>query len=163
MASEYSFDIISKPDMQEVKNALQQVEREIGTRFDFKDSVSEVKLEDEKFVLHSDDEFKLEALTDVLRSKLVKRNVDLKFLDYGKIEPASKMTVRQEITLKSGLATDAAKKIAKAVKDKGLKVTTQIQDGQLRVASKSKDDLQAAITFIKGEDFEVPLQFVNYR
>jgi uncharacterized protein YajQ (UPF0234 family) len=163
MATEFSFDIVSKPDLQEVKNALQQVDREIASRFDFKDSVSEVKFDDEKFTLHSDDEFKLTALTDVLQSKLNKRGIDLKFLEYGKIEPAAKMTVRQEITLKNGIPTDVAKKITKMIKDKGIKVTTQIQDAQVRVTSKSKDDLQQVMSLLTASDIEVPLQYTNRR
>jgi cyclic-di-GMP-binding protein len=164
MADESSFDIISKPDMAEVKNALQQVEREIESRYDFKDSISEVKLEGEKLVLKSDDEYRLASLVDVLQSKLIKRGVDIKFLDYGKVEAATKMTVRQEVTIKTGIPTDKAKQIVKLIKDKGWKVTTQIQDQQIRVASKSKDDLQQVIAFLKtGPIEDVPLQFSNYR
>ncbi|HEY3330252.1 MAG TPA: YajQ family cyclic di-GMP-binding protein [Capsulimonadaceae bacterium] len=163
MASEFSFDIVSKPDLQEVKNALQQVDREIGTRYDFKDSMSSVDFDDEKFTLKSDDEFHLSALTDVFRSKLVKRNIDLKFLEFGKIEPATKGTVRQEVTLKNGLPTEAAKKITKLIKDKGIKVTTQIQDAQVRVTSKSKDELQTVMNAVKGADLDVPVQFTNFR
>ncbi len=163
MASEFSFDIVSKPDLQEVKNALQQVDREVASRFDFKDSMSEVTFDEEKFTLKSENDNRLEALTDVLRSKLVKRGVDLKFLDYGKIEPATKGTVRQEITLKTGLPTETAKKITKLIKDKGFKVTTQIQDSQVRVTSKSKDDLQSVMTAVTGADLDVPLQFTNRR
>jgi cyclic-di-GMP-binding protein len=164
MADEASFDVVSKPDMAEVKNALQQVEREIENRYDFKDSISEVKLEGEKLVLKSDDEYRLASLVDVLQSKLIKRGVDIKFLEYGKIEAASKMTVRQEVTIKTGIPTDKAKQIVKLIKDKGWKVTTQIQDQQIRVVSKSKDDLQQVIAFLKTDPVEdVPLQFTNYR
>lgn len=163
MATDFSFDVVSKPDMQEVKNALQQVEREISTRYDFKDSVSEIELEDEKIKLHSDDEYRLTALVDVLQSKLHRRGIDLKFLEYGKIEPATKGTVRQEVTIKTGIPTDKAKQITKMIKDQGLKVQTQIQDEQVRISSKSKDDLQKAIQFLKGASLDIPLQFVNYR
>jgi uncharacterized protein YajQ (UPF0234 family) len=163
MASEFSFDIVSKPDLQEVKNALQQLEKVIASRYDFKDSVSEVKFDDEKFTLHSDDEFHLTALTDVLHSSLVKRGIDLRFLDPGKIEQAAKATVRQEITLKAGLPTDKAKQITKLIKDKALKVTTQIQDQQVRVTSKSKDDLQTVMSALKASDIDVPLQYINFR
>lgn len=149
--------------MQEVKNALQQVEREVATRYDFKDSVSSVTLDEQKLTLHSDDEIRLSALVDVLHSKLAKRNVDLKFLEYGKVEPAAKMTVRQEVTIANGLPTDKAKQIVKLIKDKGLKVTTQIQDQQVRVTAKSKDDLQAVIQLVKGASLDVPVQFANYR
>lgn len=163
MASEYSFDIVSKPDLQEVKNALQQVDKVIAGRYDFKDSISEVKFENEKFTLHSDDEFHLQALTDVFQSCLVKRGIDLRFLEYGKVEQAAKSTVRQEITLKLGLPTEKAKQITKLIKDKGLKVNAQIQDQQVRVTSKSKDDLQAVQNALKASDIDVPLQYVNYR
>jgi uncharacterized protein YajQ (UPF0234 family) len=164
MASEYSFDIVSKPDMQEVKNAVDQATREVETRFDFRNSISEIVLEKETLKLTSDDEARLEALIDVMRSKLIKRGVDVRFLDYGKVEQGSKGIVRQEVTIKSGLPTDAAKQITKLIKDKGLKVTTQIQDGQVRVTSKSRDDLQSVIAALKNaDDIEVPLQFTNYR
>jgi uncharacterized protein YajQ (UPF0234 family) len=163
MASDFSFDVVSKPDMQEVKNALQQVEREISTRYDFKDSVSELSLEGETIKLHSDDEFRLTALVDVLQSKLSRRNIDLKFLDYGKVETASKGTVRQDVTIKTGIPTDKAKQITKMIKDQGFKVTTQIQDEQVRVSAKSKDDLQKVIQLLKAASLDIPLQFVNYR
>ncbi len=149
--------------MTEVKNALQQVDREIETRYDFKGSISKVELNDDKLTLHSDDDYRLTALRDVLESKLIKRGVDIKFLDYGKIVEATKATVRQEITLKSGIPTDKAKQITKLVKDKGLKATTQIMDGQVRITSKSKDDLQSVQTAVKGADFDFPVQYVNYR
>jgi len=163
MASDFSFDVVSKPDMQEVKNALQQVEREIGTRYDFKGSVSEVELEGEKLKLHSDDEFRLTALVDVLQSKLVRRGVDLKFFEYGKIEAASKGTVRQDVTIKVGIPAEKAKQIAKMIRDEGFKAQAQIQEEQVRVSSKSKDELQKVIAFLKGASLDLPLQFVNYR
>jgi uncharacterized protein YajQ (UPF0234 family) len=164
MADESSFDVVSKPDMAEVKNALQQVEREIATRYDFRDSISEVTLDGEKLTLKSEDEYRLAALVDVLQSKLLKRGVDIKFLDYGKVEPAAKLTVRQEITIKTGIPTDKAKQLVKLIKDKGWKVNAQIQDQQVRVSSKSKDDLQLVMSFLKTDPLEdVPLQFTNYR
>ena len=164
MASEFSFDIVSKADLSEVKNAVQQAEREITTRYDFKDSISSIEFDEkETLTLLADDEARLTALIDVLQSKLMKRSIDIRFLDYGKIEPAAKSTVRQVITLKNGLATEAAKKIVKVIKDKGLKVTTQIQDQQVRVTSKSKDDLQTVQTALKDSDVDAPLQYVNYR
>ena len=164
MATEYSFDAVSKADPQEVKNAIQQAQREIETRFDFRGSVSEIDHDGkEKITLTSDDGARLTALIDVLQSKMIKRGVDIKFLDYGKLEQASKGTVRQVITVKSGLPTETAKKITKLIKDKGLKVTTQIQDEQVRVTGKNKDDLQEAMTAIKGADLDAPIQFTNYR
>jgi len=163
MATEFSFDIVSKPDIQEVKNAVQQTEREISTRYDFKGSMSEVKFEDDKFTLKSEDEFKMTALVDVFQSKLVKRGIDLKFLEFGKIEAATKGTVRQEATLKNGIPIETAKKITKLIKDKGFKVTTQIQDQQVRVTSKAKDELQSVMNAVKAADIDVPLHFTNYR
>lgn len=163
MASEFSFDIVSKADMQEVKNAVDQATREIETRFDFRNSISEIVLDKDKIKLTSDDETRLDALIDVLQSKLIKRGVDVKFLEYGKVEQGSKGTVRQEVTITTGLPTEAAKKITKLIKDKALKVTTQIQDQQVRVTSKSKNDLQSVITALKDSDIDTPLQFTNYR
>jgi uncharacterized protein YajQ (UPF0234 family) len=163
MATEFSFDIVSKPDMQEVKNALQAVEREIETRYDFKGSISKVEIEGEKLTLHSDDEYRLTALRDVLESKFHKRGVDIKFIDYGKIIEATKGTVRQEATLKNGIAMDKAKALVKLIKDKGLKANAQIQDGQVRVSSKAKDDLQQVQSLVRGADLDYPIAFVNYR
>lgn len=163
MAKDYSFDIVSRTDMSEVVNAVDQASREIGTRFDFKHSVSEITLTGEELVIHSDDEYKLESVVDVLQSKLVKRNVSLKSLDRGKIEPASKGTVRQTVKFKQGIPTDQAKLIVKAIKDQGLKVTTQIQDEQVRVTGKDKDVLQSVIAVVKGMDLPIDVAFVNYR
>jgi uncharacterized protein YajQ (UPF0234 family) len=164
MATEYSFDIVSKADPQEVKNAVQGAQREIETRFDFRGSISEIDHDGkDTLTLHSDDEARLTALIDVLQSKLIKRGVDIKFLEYGKLEQATKGTVRQVITIKNGLPTETAKKVTKLIKDKALKVTTQIQDQQVRVTAKSKDDLQSVMAMLKGEDIDVPLQYTNYR
>ncbi len=163
-ATEFSFDIVSKADPQEVKNAVEQARREIETRFDFRNSISEIQHDGKnELTLLSDDETRLAALVDVLQSKLVKRGVDIRFLDFGKLEEASKGTVRQKVTIKSGLPSDAAKKIVKLIKDKGLKVTTNQQDEQVRVTAKAKDELQAVQTLVRGADLESPVQFVNYR
>ena len=162
--TEYSFDVVSKADPQEVKNAIGQAQREIETRFDFRGSISEIAHDGkDKLTLTSDDEPRLTALIDVLQSKLIKRGIDVRFLDYGKLEQASKGTLRQAVTVKDGLPMEAAKKIVKLIKDKGLKANAQIQDEQVRVTSKSKDDLQAVMTLLKGADMEAPLQFTNYR
>ena len=159
-----SFDVVSRVDLQEVKNAIQQTEREVENRFDFKNSVSSVELEGENLLkLHSDDEYKLTALVDILQSKLFKRGISLKSLEFGKVEPAAKLTVRQEVTLKQGLDTENAKKITKMIKDSGKKVTTQIQGEQVRVTGKNKDDLQAVIALLKAADLPVDLQFLNFR
>lgn len=163
MAKDYSFDIVSRTDMSEVVNAVDQASREIGTRFDFKHSVSELTLSGEELVIHSDDEYKLESVMDVLQSKLVKRNVSLKSLDRGKVEPASKGTVRQTVKFKQGIPTEQAKLIVKAIKDQGVKVTTQIQDEQVRVTGKDKDTLQSVIAIVKGMDLPIDVAFVNYR
>jgi uncharacterized protein YajQ (UPF0234 family) len=163
MASEFSFDIVSKADPQEVKNSVDQAAREIETRFDFRNSNCEIKHDKDTLTLLADDESRLSALVDVLQSKLIKRGIDIRFLEYGKLEEASKGTVRQVVTIKNGLPTETAKTITKLIKDKGLKVTTQIQDQQVRVTSKSKDDLQSVMALLKGSDIEIPLQYTNYR
>ena len=163
MAQDFSFDVVSKVDMQELRNAVDQTLREIGTRFDFKDSVSSVEMEGSTLKLHSDDEYRLKALIDVLQGKLVRRGVSLKALEYGKVEPASKGTVRQDISVRQGIDADKARQMSKLVRDSKRKVQAQIQGDQLRVSSKSKDELQAIMQMLKGEDFGIDLQFVNYR
>src|SRR5262245_1438454 len=149
--------------MQELRNAVDQTLREIGTRFDFKDSVSNVEMEGSTLKLHSDDEYRLNALIEVLQGKLVRRGVSLKALEYGKIEPASKGTVRQDISVRQGIDTDKARQMSKLVRDSKRKVQAQIQGDQLRISSKSKDELQAIMQMLKGQDFGIDLQFVNYR
>ena len=158
-----SFDVVSKVDMAELRNAVDQTLREIANRFDFKNTVSTIEIEGETLKLHSDDEYRMKALVDVLQGKMVKRGVSIKALDYGKIEPAAKGTVRQEIKLKQGLDQDTARKVAKLIKDSGKKVTSQIQGDQVRVTGKARDDLQAIIQLLKSADLPVDLQFVNYR
>ena len=163
MASEYSFDIVSKVDMQELQNAVTQAEKEIATRFDFKGSKSEIKLEKDALVLVSDDEYKLKSVIDILQSKMVKRGISIKNMDYGKIEPASGGTVRQTIKLKQGIGQEDAKKMNILIRDSKLKVKSQIQGDQLRVTGKSKDDLQAVIALLRGADLPLELQFVNMK
>lgn len=163
MADEFSFDITSKIDMQELDNAINQSMKEIGQRFDFKGSKSDIKLEKEEIVLTSDDEQKLKSVVDVLQTKLVKRAVPLKALTYGKIEPATGNTVRQKVTLQQGIPSDKAKEIVKAIKNAKIKVQASIQGDQVRVAGKSKDDLQAVMQLMKGSDFGIDMQFTNYR
>ncbi len=163
MPQDYSFDVVSKVDLQEVKNAIDLTRREVENRFDFKNSVSELELEGSVLKLHSDDEYKMQALIDILQSKLMKRGVSIEALEYGKLEPSAKMTVRQDVTIKQGIDQDTARKIAKIVKDMGRKVNTQIQGDQLRVTGKNKDDLQAVIQKLKTEDLGVALQFLNFR
>ncbi|MBB6735496.1 YajQ family cyclic di-GMP-binding protein [Cohnella zeiphila] len=163
MASEYSFDIVSKVDMQEVNNAVTQALKEIETRFDFKGSKSSIKLEGETLVVGSDDEYKLKNVLDILQTKLIKRGVPILNLDYGKVEPASGQTVRQQIKMKQGIDQEAAKKINILIRDSKLKVKSQIQGDQLRVTGKSKDDLQAVMQLLRGADLKLELQFINYR
>jgi uncharacterized protein YajQ (UPF0234 family) len=163
MAQEFSFDVVSKTDMQEVLNAVQQAQKELAQRFDFKGSKSEIDFKDEELVLVSDDEVKLRSLIDIVESKLVKRKVSLKSLDYGKIEGASLGTVRQKVKIVQGIETDKAKAIVKSIKDAKVKVQASIQSDQVRVVGRSKDDLQKAIAVIKEQDFGIPLQFTNYR
>lgn len=163
MANEVSFDISSTVDLQEVDNALQQVMKEIQQRFDFKGSASRVTRDEQGLLLYADDAYKLKAVVELLESKLVRRKVSLKALTYEVPEPAAKGAVRQRATLQQGIAADKAKEITKAIKTLGLKVATQIQDDQIRVSAKSKDDLQAVIQALRAHDFGIDLQFGNYR
>src|SRR5262245_55248146 len=159
MAGDNSFDIVSDVNMMEVSNAVQQAMKEIRQRFDFKGSVSDIALEKETLTLHSDDESRLKAVVDVLATKLVKRGVSLKALEYGTIEPAAKGTVRQGVTIKKGISAEKAKEIVKFLKGSGLKVQASIQEDQVRVSGKKRDDLQAAIQRVKAHDFGIDLQF----
>jgi len=163
MASEASFDIVSKLDMQELTNAVRQAEKEIETRFDFKGSKSSITIEKDELVVVSDDEYKLKSVIDILQGKMVKRGVPIRNLEYGKIEPAALSTVRQRIRLKQGIDQNAAKKINTMIRDSKLKVKSQIQGDQIRVSGKSRDDLQAVIRMLKAADVGVELQFTNYR
>jgi uncharacterized protein YajQ (UPF0234 family) len=163
MAASNSFDVVSEVDMMEVSNAVQQAMKEIRQRFDFKGSVSDITLEAETLTLHSDDESRLKAVIDVLTTKLVKRGVSLKSLEYGKIEPAAKGTVRQVVTIQRGIPTEKAKEIVKFIKGTGIRVQAAIQENQVRVSGKNRDDLQAVIGALKGRDFGLDLQFTNYR
>jgi cyclic-di-GMP-binding protein len=159
-----TFDVVSELDMQEVRNAVDQASREVSTRYDFKNTGSSIELGDKSIELNTESDARLQALTQVLEEKLVKRNVSLKALSYGKIEEASKGAVRQTVTLNSGISTEKGKEIGKFLKELGLKgVSHQIQGEQLRVSGKKRDDLQAAIGAMKEHDFAVPLQFTNFR
>lgn len=163
MSSENSFDIVSKIDMQELNNAVNQAIKEIETRFDFKGSKSDISIEKEDLVLVSDDEFKLQNVKDILHSKMAKRGIALKNLEYGKIEPAASGTVRQRVKLKQGIDQDNAKKINVLIRDSKLKVKSQIQGDQIRVSGKSKDDLQQVIQLLRKADLPLELQFINFR
>ncbi|MEC2065174.1 YajQ family cyclic di-GMP-binding protein [Bacillus inaquosorum] len=163
MAKESSFDIVSKVELPEVQNAIQIALKEISTRYDFKGSKSDISLDKEELVLVSDDEFKLSQLKDVLVSKLIKRNVPTKNIDYGKVENASGGTIRQRAKLVQGIDKDNAKKINAIIKNSGLKVKSQVQDDQVRVTGKNKDDLQQVITAVRGADLPIDVQFINFR
>ncbi len=159
-----TFDIVSELDLQEVRNAVDQANREAQTRFDFKNTDSSVEFSDHELVLHSATEDRLRALHQVLEEKLVRRQVSLKALEDGKVEEAQKGAARQKIALRAGIDSDHAKKLNKFVKDLGLKgVSSQTQGDQLRVTGKKRDDLQAVIAACKAEDFGIPLQFTNFR
>ena len=142
---------------------MNQAKKEIGTRYDFRGSKSEITLEGDTIKIVSDDEYKLNAVIDVLKGKMVKRGVAIKNLDYGKVEPASGATVRQVITIKKGISKEIAKDVVKLIKGMKLKVNASIQEDQVRVAGKDKDDLQAVIQMLKQQDLPVELQFVNFR
>lgn len=163
MASESSYDIVSKMDMQELANAIDQTEREIANRFDFKGSKSELKIEKDVLVITSDDEYKLNAVIDILQSKMIKRGLPIKNLDYGKIEPASLGSVRQRINLKTGIDQENAKKINILIRDSKMKVKSQIQGDSIRVTGKSKDDLQEIMQLLRKADLSVDLQFNNFK
>lgn len=163
MAQEFSFDIVSKTDMQEVANAIQQAKKELATRFDFKGSKSSIELKGEEIELISDDEQKLKSVRDIVEEKLVKRKVSLKSLDYQKLEQASMGTVRQSAKISQGIESEKAKAIVKKIKDAKLKVQASIQGDQVRVVGRSKDELQKAMQIVKEGDFGLPIQFVNYR
>ncbi|HLU36992.1 MAG TPA: YajQ family cyclic di-GMP-binding protein [Thermomicrobiales bacterium] len=163
MASNSSFDIVSKFDRQELKNAIDQAEREIRTRYDLKDTKTEIELEDDKITITTASDYSLQAVKDTLESKLVSRKLSLKILDYQDEEEAAGARKRQVIKLKEGVPDDIAKKISKQIRDEFKKVTPQIQGDLVRVQSKSRDDLQAVIQMLKQADYPVALQFVNYR
>ena len=159
-----SFDIVSKIDLQEVSNAIQQAMKEITTRFDLKDSKSQIALEGkDAIILHSADEFKMKAVNDVFQQKLVKRGVPLKGLTYGALEPAASSTVKQKITLQQGVPIEKARDIVKLIKNSKKKAQASIQGDLVRVSSKDRDTLQEVIAMVKAQDFGIDLQFTNYR
>ena len=165
MADNNSFDIVSKVDMQEVDNALNQARKEIGQRYDFKGSKTSIDLQqkENQIVVISDDEFRMKAVIDIMQSKLVKRSVPLKALSYGTVEPAAGGTVRQIITLQNGIDKDNARLLTKMIKESKLRVQTQIMEDQVRVSGKNKDDLQSVIALVRQTDLSFAVQFVNYR
>lgn len=163
MPSESSFDVVSRIDQQELDNALNQARKEIENRFDFKHSKTKIESDDKKITIVSDDEMKMRNVVDIVQSKAIKRGIDIKAFDFGTLEPAAGSTVRQIVTLRSGIPKDKSKALMEKIKALKLKVTAQYQDEQIRVSSKSRDDLQKVIAELKAMDFELPLQFVNYR
>lgn len=165
MADEHTFDIVSKVDLQEVLNAVQQATKEISQRFDFKNSKSDIELNKEKheITIVSDDEMKLKSVIDILETKLVKRGISLKALDYGKIEQAAGSTVKQVVTLQQGIPIEKSKEIVKIIKETKMKVQAEIQKDQVRVKGKKIDDLQAIMSVIKGKDLAIHIEFINFR
>lgn len=165
MVETFSFDAVSKIDMQEVDNALNQTRKEIAQRYDFKGSKTSIDHDSKEKTLTiiSDDDFKLKSVIDILQSKMIKRGISIKALKYGKIEPAAGGTVRQVITLQSGIDKENAKKITTLVKNSNLKVQAQIMGDQIRISGRSKDDLQAIMQMIRDADLAFAVQFVNYR
>ena len=165
MAVEHSFDIVSRVDMQEVSNAVQQASKELSQRFDFKGTKSSIELNKDKgeITLVSSDDYKLKSLIEILKGKLAKRSVSMKVLVYGKIEKATGDMLRQVITLQQGLSSERAKDIVKLVKNMKLKVQSEIQKDQVRVRGKKLDDLQAVIQMLKAKDFDFHIEFINYR
>jgi cyclic-di-GMP-binding protein len=160
-----SFDVVSKIELPEVLNAVQQASKEIQTRFDLKDSKSSIELKEKenKILLASSDEFKLRAVIEILQSKLVKRKVPLKGLEFGEVIPSAGSSVKQEITLQQGIAIEKARDIVKTIKDSKLKVQASIQGDFVRIAGKDRDTLQQAIALLRGHDFGIDMQFINYR
>ena len=159
-----SFDVVSEIDRQELKNAVDQAQRELSTRYDFKNTNSSIELADLLLTLRTSSEDRLKALKLLLEERLVKRGVSLKCLDWGKVEQASGESVRQVVTVKVGIGSDKAKEVNKLIKEKGPKgVSSQTQSDQVRVTGKKRDDLQAAISLLKAADLGIPLQFINFR
>jgi len=163
MPSEASFDVVSRIDQQELDNALNQTRREIENRFDFKHSKTSIESDDKKITIVSDDEMKMRNVIDVLQSKATRRGIDVRAFEFSELEPAAGGTVRRVITLRNGIPKEKSKPLMERIKALKLKVTAQYQDEQIRVSGKSRDDLQKVIAELKGMNFELPLQFTNYR
>ena len=157
-----SFDVVSEVDLQEVRNAADQANREVGTRFDFKGSDAKLSLDGETVMLQAESEFQLEQMMDILQKKLARRSVDIGCLEIGKAETANNRA-RQAVTVRQGIDTDTARKMVKEIKASKIKVQAQIQGEQVRVSGKKRDDLQAVIALLKNVDFGLPLQFINFR
>lgn len=165
MAADNSFDVVSKIELPEVHNAIQQAMKEIITRYDLKDSKSNIEFteKDLKLVLTSADDFKLKAVNDIFQSKLLKRGVPIKNLDYGEVKPAANTSVRQEVKMQQGIPIEKAKEVVKLIKDSKLKVQASIQGDVVRITGKDRDVLQEAIAVLRGHDFDIEIQFTNFR
>ena len=158
-----SFDVVCKPDLIELRNAVDQVNREIGTRFDFKGSDSKVELNENTIMVYADDDFKLEQVAEIIRNKCAKRNVDVRFLTFDKKEKISGDKIKQTVTVKNGLDKDLAKQVVKEIKDSKMKVQASIQGDTVRIQGAKRDDLQSAIALLKQKVTETPLGFENFR
>lgn len=163
MAATYSFDVVSQVDIQEVDNAVNQAKKEISQRYDFKNSKSEIELGKDEIKIISDDEYKLETVIEILKAKLIKRGISPKALEFGKVEKATLGSARVNAKIVNGIAKDKAKEIVSEIKNSKIKVQAQIMENQLRVTGKAKDDLQAVMSMLKEKDFNIALQFTNYR
>ncbi len=165
MAQQFSFDIVSDVDQQELDNAINQARKEVEQRYDFKGSHTTIELDQKEktLTLHTSDDMKLRALAEIINGKMIKRNISLKALEYGKAEQAAGSTLRQIVKIKSGLESEQAKQVTKLIKDKKMKVQAQIQGDAVRVVGKSKDELQEAIQLLRSQEFDFPIQFTNYR
>ncbi len=160
---EFSFDVVSKIDGMELKNAISQSEKELAGRFDFRGSIASIELSKDEVDLVAEDEFRMDQLRDIVISKLIKRGIELKMTEMGKVEPGAGISVKQKITFKSGIPQDQAKALVKQIRDGGIKVNAQIQGEEVRVSSKVKDDLQKAMNFIKSLDLPYVVDFNNFR
>jgi len=163
MAADSSFDVVSRVDAQELDNALNQARKEIAGRFDFKNSKTSIENTDKDITIVSDDELKLRNVVDIVQSRAIKRGISLKTFEFGEVEPAAQQTVRQVVKIRSGIPKDKSKALLEAIKNAKLKVSAQYQDEQLRVSGKNRDDLQKIQQVLKELDYDLPLQFVNYR
>ncbi|MBC8064213.1 MAG: YajQ family cyclic di-GMP-binding protein [Chlorobia bacterium] len=163
-SAESSFDIVSRVDQMEVKNAIDQAQKELANRYDLKGTKAEIQAEKDDIKVIADDEFRLDQVKDIVFSKLINRGVDSRHIEWGKVEPGAGISVHTKLTFKAGIAQDKAKELTKMIRDnKALKVNSQIQGDEVRVSSKSKDDLQKAMAFVKGLTLEFPVDFVNFR
>lgn len=163
-SAEFSFDIVSRVNQMEVKNAIDQAQKDLGNRYDLKGTKAEIIAEKDDVKVIADDEFRLDQVKDIVFSKLIKRGIDSRQIEWGKVEPGAGISVHTKLTFKAGIAQDKAKELTKLIRDnKALKVNSQIQGEEVRVSSKSKDDLQKAMAFVKGLTLEYPVDFVNFR